>query len=239
MDNNQQEMLSSVELDTIGEILNISMGSAATAVSSMLDKQVVISTPTVLQKKFDSMEYTALEPAMLVSIRYVEGISGTNVMVFRQRDMQVILNLLMGNEDPPTDDFEFDELSMSAACEVMNQMMGASATALSDFLGMTVNISTPEAQVVDSEDAYREAIHVEDGEEIVSVNFKLDISGVMQSNFASVMPYSLAKSMVSRVLDQTEEQIGALPDAAPAPAPAPEPAPAPAPAPAPEPAPAV
>ncbi len=140
MDNNQQAMLSSMELDTIGEILNISMGSAATAVSSMLDKQVVISTPNVLQKKFDSMEYTALEPAMLVSIRYVEGISGTNIMVFRQRDMQIILNLLMGNDDPPSDDFEFDELSMSAACEVMNQMMGASATALSDFLAMTVNI---------------------------------------------------------------------------------------------------
>lgn len=227
MDNNQQGMLSSMELDTIGEILNISMGSAATAVSSMLDKQVVISTPTVLQKKFDSMEYTALEPAMLVSIRYVEGISGTNVMVFRQKDMQIILNLLMGNEDPPSEDFEFDELSMSAACEVMNQMMGSSATALSDFLSMTVNISTPEAQIVDSEDAYRKAINVGDGEEIVSVNFKLDIVGVMESNFASVMPYSLAKSMVSRVLDQTEEQISALPDAAPAAAPA---APAPAPA---------
>lgn len=239
MDNNQQEMLSSMELDTIGEILNISMGSAATAVSSMLDKQVVISTPSVLQKKFDSMEYTALEPAMLVSIRYVEGISGTNVMVFRQKDMQIILNLLMGNEDPPSEDFEFDELSMSAACEVMNQMMGSSATALSDFLSMTVNISTPEAQIVDSEDAYRKAINVGDGEEIVSVNFKLDIVGVMESNFASVMPYSLAKSMVSRVLDQTEEQISALPDAAPAPAPAaPAPAaPAPAPA-APAPAPA-
>ncbi len=234
MDNNQQGMLSSMELDTIGEILNISMGSAATAVSSMLDKQVVISTPTVLQKKFDSMEYTALEPAMLVSIRYVEGISGTNVMVFRQKDMQVILNLLMGNEDPPSEDFEFDELSMSAACEVMNQMMGSSATALSDFLGMTVNISTPEAQIVDSEDAYRKAINVGDGEEIVSVNFKLDIVGVMESNFASVMPYSLAKSMVSRVLDQTEEQISALPEAAPAPSPAPATPATAAPAPAPE-----
>lgn len=254
MDNNQQAMLSSMELDTIGEILNISMGSAATAVSSMLDKQVVISIPNVTQKKFDSMEYTALEPAMLVSIRYVEGIAGTNVMVFRQRDMQVILNLLMGNDDPPSDDFEFDELSMSAACEVMNQMMGSSATALSDFLSMTVNISTPEAKIVDSEEAYREAINVHEGEDIVSVNFKLDIVGVMESNFASVMPYSLAKSMVSRVLNQTEEQISALPEPttswasaasappepAPAPAPAmPEPAPAPVPAPAaPAPAPA-
>lgn len=244
MDNNQQIALSSMELDTIGEILNISMGSAATAVSSMLDKQVIISTPNVSQKKFDSMDYVKMEPAMLVTISYVEGISGTNVMVFRQKDMQVILNLLMGNEDPPTDDFEFDELSMSAACEVMNQMMGSSATALSEFLGMTVNISTPEAKIVESDDAYHEAIAVQEGDDIVAVTFKLDITDVMSTDFASVMPCSLAQNIVSRVLNQTEEQIDAIPagSANPAPTPAPvqpEPQPAAAPAaPAAQPAPA-
>ncbi|MBD5093535.1 MAG: hypothetical protein HDT26_04470, partial [Subdoligranulum sp.] len=237
MDNNQQMALGSMELDTIGEILNISMGSAATAVSSMLDKQVIISTPNVEQKRFDGMEYAAMEPAMLVTISYVEGLSGTNVMVFRQKDMQVILNLLMGNDDPPSEDFEFDELSMSAACEVMNQMMGASATALSDFLAMPVNISTPEAKVVDSEGAYREAIDVKEGDEVVAVMFKMDISEVMSTDFASIMPLKLAKEIVSRVTNQTKQQIDEIPEQvhtepAAAPAPAPQPAAAPAPAPA-------
>ncbi len=214
MDNNQQMSLGSMELDTIGEVLNISMGSAATAASSMLDKQVVISTPDVMQKKFDCMEYMAMEPAMLVTIRYVEGISGTNVMVFRQKDMQVILNLLMGNDEPPSEDFEFDELSMSAACEVMNQMMGSSATALSDFLGMPINISTPEAKIVDSEDAYREAIDAKEGDEIVSVTFKLDIQEAMSTDFACVMPLELAKTIISRVLNQTEEQLDSIQESA-------------------------
>lgn len=231
MDNKQRENLSSMELDTIGEIMNISMGSAATAVSNLLDKQVIISTPSVTQKKFDSLEYAAMEPAMLVSISYVEGLSGTNVMVFRQRDMQIILGLLMGNEDEPTDDFEFDELSMSAACEVMNQMMGSSATALSEFLGMVVNISTPEAKIVSSENEYQEAIGVTDEEEIVAITFKLDIVGVMSSDFASVLPIELAKEIVTRVTSQTEDQIGAIEESEPAPAPQP-PAPAPAPQPA-------
>lgn len=242
MDNNQQMSLGSMGLDTIGEVLNISMGSAATAVSSMLDKQVVISTPDVMQKKFDCMEYMAMEPAMLVTIRYVEGISGTNVMVFRQKDMQVILNLLMGNDEPPSEDFEFDELSMSAACEVMNQMMGSSATALSDFLGMPINISTPEAKIVDSEDAYREAIDAKEGDEIVSVTFKLDIQEAMSTDFACVMPLELAKTIISRVLNQTEEQLDSIQESAapvPKPAPAQPAAPAPQPAaPAPQPAPA-
>ena len=158
-----EAILSSLEIDTIGEILNISMGSAATAISTLLDRAVNISTPTVELRQFSSMDYAALEPAVLVKIEYVEGISGSNVMIYRQRDMQVILNLLMGNDDPPSDDFVFDELSMSAACEVMNQMMGASATALSEFLGMVVNISTPEASIVTSTDSYREAVGVQEG----------------------------------------------------------------------------
>ena len=92
-------LLEDWEIDAIGEILNISMGSSATAISSLLDRQVIISTPTVEMRTFRSLDYAALEPAMLVKIEYVEGISGKNVMIFRQRDMQIILNLLMGNEE--------------------------------------------------------------------------------------------------------------------------------------------
>ena len=196
--------MNSLEIDTIGEILNISMGSAATAVSTMLDRQVVISTPTVVMRKFNTLDYATLEPAMLVKISYVEGISGSNVMIFRQKDMQIILNLLMGNDDPPSDDFTFDELSMSAACEVMNQMMGASATALSEFLGRPINISTPEAMVVGPDNDYAKAVQVQEGEEIVSVSFRLTIDGVMDSNFASILGIQLAKEIVDQVMGQQE-----------------------------------
>ena len=215
--------MNSLEIDTIGEILNISMGSAATAISTMLDRQVVISTPTVVMRKFNALDYAALEPAMLVKISYVEGISGSNVMIFRQKDMQIILNLLMGNDDPPSDDFTFDELSMSAACEVMNQMMGASATALSEFLGRPINISTPEVMVVDPDNDYAKAVQVQEGEEIVSVSFRLTIDGVMDSNFASILGIQLAKEIVDQVMGQqgtVEAPAQPAPAAQPAAAPA-------------------
>ena len=218
-----EQVLNSLEIDTIGEILNISMGSAATAVSTLLGKAVNISTPTVEVRNFSSMDYAGLEPAVLVKINYVEGLSGSNVIIFRQRDMQVILNLLMGNDEPPSDDFVFDELSMSAACEVMNQMMGASATALSEFLGMVVNISTPEANVVDSDSTYRDAVGVQEGDEIISVSFQMSIADVMDTNFASIMDCSLAKEMVQNVMGDT----GSIAEPEPAPAPAPAPAPVP------------
>ncbi len=200
--------LSSLEIDTIGEILNISMGSAATAVSTLLDKAVNISTPTVEVRRFSSLDYAALEPAVLVKINYVEGISGSNVMIFRQRDMQVILNLLMGNDEPPSDDF------------VLNQMMGSSATALSDFLGMVVNISTPEAQVVDSDGSYREAVGVQEGDEVIAVSFRLSIADIMDTNFASILECGLAKEMVQKLMGDQDISADAQP-ATPPPAPAP------------------
>ena len=86
-------------MDIIGEIMNISMGSAATAVSTMLDTQVLITTPKVAVRKVSDLDYSALEPAMVVKITYVEGITGANIMVFRQTDMQMIINQLMGNDN--------------------------------------------------------------------------------------------------------------------------------------------
>ena len=87
------------ELDAIGEVMNISMGSAATSLSSMLDRQVVITTPRMNIKPIHDEDYADLEPALVVKIEFIEGVLGTNIMVFRRRDMQIILNLLMGNED--------------------------------------------------------------------------------------------------------------------------------------------
>ena len=226
-----ENLLTNEEIDAIGEVLNISMGSAATAISTLLDKQVIITTPKVEMQKFEAVNYTHLEPAILVKIEYVEGISGSNVMIFRQSDMQVILNLLMGNEDPPSDDFVFDELSMSAACEVMNQMMGAAATALSEFLSKVVNISTPVASVIDSDENYYQSLGADEGSEIVSISFHISIEGVMDSDFSSIMSCELVKDIVTSVSGQQEQEIAQvemLPSnaaAAPAPA-APQPEPA-------------
>jgi flagellar motor switch protein FliN/FliY len=194
--------LSDIERDAIGEILNISMGSAATAVSSMLDKQVLITTPQVSVTAFKNLDYSSLEPALVVKITYVSGITGSNIMVFRQRDMQLILNQLMGIEEPPSDDFVFDELSMSAASEVMNQMMGASATALSEFLGKTINISTPTAIVMNDDVDLMSFTGYAATDDIVSVLFDLTINEIMHSEFACVMSTELAKMLVGQFVHE-------------------------------------
>lgn len=211
-------VLTTMEIDAIGEVLNISMGSAATAISTMLDKQVSITTPQVTVESLESIDCGSLEPAIIVKIMYTQGISGSNVMVFRQRDMQLILNSLMGIDDPPSDDFVFDELSMSAACEVMNQMMGASATALSEFLGRSINISTPTAIIMDEQNTFIDAVGVPPQDSIVAVLFTLNIAGVINSEFVSVLSCDLAKVIINQFMDKDKDRAAAKAAAQQAPA---------------------
>ena len=210
-----------MEISAIGEIMNISLGSSATAVSNLLDHRVDITTPTVTVVDVKDFELGDIEPAVGVEIKYVSGLDGSNLMLLRMNDIKVIVDILMGT-DTPLEEFELDELSLSAVCEVMNQMMGAASTALSDFLGRVVNISTPETfDVYDQEAMKRERMPVKEGP-IVVVRFALSIEDQLQSEFMNVISVDLAKELVRGF---------GLEDDEPEPVPAPMPAPAPAAAP--------
>ena len=186
---------SSIEIDAIGEILNISLGASATAISTMLGKRVDITTPDVNIISFDEFDYADLEPAVGVEITYVSGLSGSNIMLLKRHDVKVIVELLMGME-MSDEEFELNEMNMSAVCEVMNQMMGASSTALSEFLGEVVNISTPVSFEVGEPEEFKKKCF--DGQEyMVVVNFNLKIDELVESRFMYLMTIQLAKRLVS------------------------------------------
>ena len=196
-----------MELDAIGEIMNISLGASATAASKMLGEAVNITTPTVRVLLKDEFDFKKLEPAVGVEISYVEGLSGKNVMMFALNDVRIIVGMLMGGEIPP-DEFELDEINMSAICEVMNQMMGSSATALSEFFGYAVNISTPNSFPVESEEWFKERFFPE-GEKMVVVHFLLEIEGKLKNEFLNIMSTDLVKHLIepfSETLKEDEEQ---------------------------------
>ncbi|MGN0552382.1 MAG: flagellar motor switch protein FliN [Oscillospiraceae bacterium] len=211
-----------VEMDAIGEIMNITMGSAATAVSNLLSAKVWITTPTVTVVSAKDLSFPELEPSVMVRIKYVQGVSGQNVLVLKQNDVQLILNQLMGLPLEVTDDFQFDEMNISAVCEVMNQMMGAAATALSEIIDTTVDISTPEAIVENGQQIIADLYEVNGEDNVVSIKFNLTIDGVINSEFISVLTIDLAKEMAEKMMAgysaATDEAVSAA-------APAPEPTP--------------
>lgn len=229
MANDENIEFSSYEIDAVGEILNISMGSAATAVSELLKAKTWITTPQVNVVKVGALNYDNLEPAICVKIVYVEGITGLNMMVLKQNDVQLILNQLLGNPLVIDPNFEFDELNISAVSEIMNQMMGASATALSDLLGVKVDISVPTPYIIE-QTKFGDLCEMPLESTVVAVTFKLTVDGVMESEFMSVLSLELAKTLSGKMMDKFASDEGSEEEAS-APAPAPTPAAAPAPQP--------
>lgn len=195
---------SAFEIDAIGEILNISLGASATAVSTMLNARVDITTPVVRVLTKSEFEISNLEPAVGVEITYIAGLSGSNIMLLKKHDVKVIVDMLMGTETPE-EDFELNELNISAICEVMNQMMGASATALSEFLSKAVNISTPTSFEIEDVGDFKEKYY-HDEDLMVVVGFNLKIADQMASEFINVMPPALAKELVAGFFPQGDSE---------------------------------
>lgn len=235
MNEKYNDLLNPMEIDAIGEILNISLGSSATAISDLLSKRVNITTPFVRVLSIEEFEFGNLEPAIGVEITYVQGLEGSNIMLLKRLDVKKILEILMGGIEIADDEFVLDEISLSAVCEVMNQMMGASATAMADFLGEPVNISTPLTFEIDDTQEFKNKYFSAE-EPMIVVSFSLDIEDTLNSEFVTLMSISLAKRLISSfgILSGDAEPAAAEPvaiqepvaaePAAPAPPPVAEPA---------------
>lgn len=217
-----------MQLSAVAEIQNISMGSAATAISNLLGSKVWITTPRVKISQYKDLSYPHLDPSVHVNVKYIKGVKGSNTMILKQTDVQLILNQLMGLPMVVTDDFVFDELNISAVSEVMNQMMGSAATALSEVLGIAIDISTPIATIIDkSTTPIKGEAPLEDY--VVEVKFDLSIDNVINSEFVSILELSLARTLATSMLkgfdDPEDQEVNVEPEP---PKPAAQPTPPPA-----------
>jgi len=191
--------------DVIGEVINISMGAAATVLSTILNKRVSITTPQVSLRQADDFSIQNFEPAMGIAIHYIEGLSGMNFLVMKQPDISSIVDIMMGG-DGTNRELAVDEIFISAICEVMNQMMGSSATAMASFLDQTINISPPEAFMLEiNKKNYQ--LNVNDDEEIVTIHFDLVVEGLLTSEFVSVMTMEFASSLVTKATSVQENSV--------------------------------
>lgn len=231
-----ESLLSPEERDAVGEIANISMGSSATTLYSLVNRKVNITTPTVTLANWKTVIEDYQRPCVFIQIKYTVGLDGSNIMVLKEHDVKVITDLMMGGDGTNTDG-ELGELHLSAISEAMNQMMGSSATSLSTMLGKMIDISPPEASLVDlTEIMDAEAIAPFLAGTFAKISFRMQIDDLVDSTIMQLYPIDFAKDLYNTFSGQGDEPE---PEPEPAPAPAPALAPAPAPAPAPQPAPYV
>lgn len=196
------------EKDALGEIGNIAMGSAATAMSQLIGRRVRITTPSVSIIEKDRLPQDYPVPHLAVEVRYSQGLEGMNLLVLRERDAGIIAQLMLGQE--PEAEVELDEIRLSAVGEAMNQMMGSAATAISTMFDKVVSILPPRVELVDfkKEESYK--FIPDDGEDsIVRVSFKLIIEGLVDSAIMQLLPVSFAKGMVESLLGAGELPVPA------------------------------
>ncbi|MGN1480528.1 flagellar motor switch phosphatase FliY, partial [Porcipelethomonas sp.] len=206
-DDDFSSVLSDAKRDAIGEIQNIMMGSAATALSNFMNAKVWITTPKVSINKASHFSFKDLDPSICVKIDYIKGIHGASVLVLKQSDVQLMVNQLMGMPPVVTDDFVFDEMNISAVCEIMNQMMGASATTLSEIINTPTDISTPEAVVIESDEDILSLNNIESDDYACMVSFDLTIDGIMNSHFVTMLSIDLANELADKVIASYSSEL--------------------------------
>lgn len=226
-------LLSNEEKDAIGEISNISMGTAATTLSTLLNQKVLITTPSVSIANWDDISQSYDRPCVFIQISYIEGLDGNNILILREKDVKIITDLMMGGNGEDVDGTELTELHLSAICEAMNQMMGSAATSISSVLEKKVDISPPTASLIDMDESIdEEGIGDFLKGEFVKVSFRLEIGTLIDSELMQLYPVDFAKELYNKFMSSSELDQPAPAPAAPAPAPAPVPAAPAAPAPA-------
>ncbi|WP_026661244.1 flagellar motor switch phosphatase FliY [Butyrivibrio sp. AC2005] len=194
------QVLTNVQIDTLGEIANISMGNSATTLSMMVNKKVDITTPNVkIIKRSESLDDYE-KTCIFVQIHYVKGLTGNNVLILKENDVKVMTDLMMGGDGTNTD-CEISDLHLSAASEAMNQMMGAAATSLSMMLSVPTDISTPVVNRidVDSVKIFEKSFETE-YDNFVKVAFKMTIENLIDSVMVQLYPVQFAREMCDKFI---------------------------------------
>lgn len=208
-DSNQyEEILTDLEKDLLGEVGNISMGSASTALSQIIGQKVNITTPVVYASDLDTIQKGFEVPNIALDVNYTSGIDGSNLLVMKVTDAAVIANLMMGGDGKVDTPIELSEIEISAVSEAMNQMIGSAATSMATMFSREVNISPPKSEIWEEASAIKSE-EISPTEPIVQVLFKLTIGELVDSNIMQILPIDTAKKIISIMMgtEQTEEEI--------------------------------
>lgn len=193
--------LTEMEVDTIGEIGNISMSAAATVLHDILQRKVTITTPRVSITSIKELAEEYIIPYVVVNVSYTEGLNGTNFLIIKTEDVKLITSIMIG-EDTPDYDNKLSELEISAIGEVMNQMMGTSATSMSKLINTAINISPPSVSIVNiSKD--KDSLPFQNDSVIVVV-FKMQIEGLLDTEIVLLMPYDFGKALIVGFMENNE-----------------------------------
>ena len=204
---NSVNLLSDIEKDLLGEVGNISMGSASTALYQIINQKVNITTPVVSITTLKEIKETFETPTVVLDVEYTSGIIGRNILIIKTEDAAVIANLMMGG-DGIVDNHELSEIEISAVQEAMNQMIGSAATSMATMFSREVNISPPISKIWNNNEEPLSS-EIPEEEAIVRVSFRMTIGNLVDSNIMQILPVETAKKIVSIMIGKEDENSDA------------------------------
>jgi len=192
-----------MEEDAIGEIGNISFGSSATALSTLLQQKVEITTPSVSVVHKNKLGDQFQQPYVAIEVNYTEGFSGSNLLVIKQSDAAIIADLMIGGDGTSPDEM-LGEIQVSAVQEAMNQMMGSAATSMSTIFNKKVDISPPSVELLDANET-DDVNTIPNEDLLVQVSFRLKIGTLIDSNIMQLLPLNFAKDLIDQLINPKQE----------------------------------
>jgi len=195
-----EEILTTEQKDILGEVGNISMGTAATTLFALLGKKVWITTPKVSVHTWGEVQKGYERPCVGTRIDYKEGLKGSNILILNERDVKIITNLMMGGDGSIDDSAPLTDIDLSALGEAMNQMIGSASTSLSSLVKLKIDIDTPNSFVMDFTDGSSlDSVNLEKDENVVSISFRMEIDSLIDSQIMQILPMQFAVDIAKKI----------------------------------------
>lgn len=199
----QHSVLTIEEIDALGEIGNISMGTSATTLFTLLNNKVSITTPKVSIVTLEELSAQYTSPFVAVQVRYKEGLEGFNLLILKEDDVKIITDLMMGGTGENSPD-SVGDFHLSAIGEAMNQMIGSSSTSLSTMFNKRIDIYPPHAFLLYFQNL-SDLEQFKSNEKVVRIAFKMEVGDIIDSEIMQLIPIDFAKELVKNLLDNMSE----------------------------------
>ena len=205
-DYTSDKVITEIEKDTLGEIGNISMGTAATTLSTLLNKKVLITTPQVAVTTTGELSYEYPIPFVAVDVSYKSGLKGSNILMINVDDVKIITNIMMGKDEMDTDR-DLNELDLSAISEAMNQMMGSACTSLSEIFSTKIDIDPPKSYEITFSEGKEKLEVLQTSDPIIKISFRMVVEDLIDSELMQLIPLNFGRDIVQSLHGGTSSSV--------------------------------
>ena len=203
-----EERFTDAQIDGLLEVLNLAMSSAASALGTLVGKTVNITSPDAAEMSIEDIKNELTAPCVIIDFPFEAGLEGNSVLVFKERELAVLNNLLneLGPEDGLLD--LGDNLADTHMGEALNKMLSFAASAMSEAFGEVVTVKPAHMErLVPAEQDFI-APSLQGVDTVLEVTYRLKAEEYVDSNIRQLIPLDLAEKMLALLGYEVEAEEG-------------------------------